>query len=600
MTALVRVLVASAIVATAASTAAADGDEYRDGAHALIDFEAREALAKGDLDRAWELFAWLVRLRPNDPRALRELGRVAAAKGAFRDAERALRRCLELRGDAPDPEAHFIRGEALIALGRRDEALAELATAEAELQYVTSDHLAAVWRARIYILRGDVVEASRVLEAALPGDPSQPGYDEVAVMLAESYMLARQPRRAARLLDNLLRFGPNQRAEEMLAWALAQLGDHERELFLRANIAAAPDASVESLVEHARALARSDRPDEALGALREARARGDLELDDEIDRLDAMVSPEVMAFFEAGEYPTGRVAGGGAATVVSVSRWLALQADVRHYELADRGDAQTSSASLAARLDLSIGRLAAGGVAWRDARDIDRGGATVVYRSPADRWLSLYARADYHAPWVESAISVRESGSSTGLEAHLFARLFTQDLLLVGSARSRRLELAEMGGDQAAAADVHYMSTGLDWVAWANYSATARGASLQTDMLSPADFASSVVVSARHSEVFTRGGLEPRLYLVDRSRIEQLTVRGRKVMDDEGVFSLGAHAAAGYDLERDARLWQVGGEALLSITPMVRLTARAELATETTSGLTGERLTGFVGLNADL
>ena len=590
---------------TARAEPIASGGEnagYQDGFKAMLDAEAREALGEANLDRAWELFAWLVRLDPRDARALRELGRVAAAKGEYDQAERILARCIALRQGAPDPEVHFIRGEALLALGRRDEALQELDRAEAQLDSVESTRQSKLWRARIYTLRGDAEMAVPLLEPMLPKDPASPEFKEITLLLAEAHILAGQSDKAEKLLRRFLRFETDKRAQDMLAWALAKRDENDRELMVRELVSRRWDGiAAPGLVEYARALERAHRPDDALVRYREAEARGNLELRDEIDRLEGLLSPELMVRGEVGEYPTGNVGGVIAGAMVPAGAWVRLSALTSHHRLAGVGDKNTSSASSFATLRFPTGdEISAGGTAWQDAEDRYRAGASAIGLTSPGRWLNLYARADYNQPWLESAAALRESGSYSALQLQLYTRLFTDDLVLVTSGRSRRLRLAERGADAAVAATEHFGTVGLDWIAYADHGRAARGASLQPEMLLPADFATSLVFSYRHNEVITSGDLMPRVFLVDRSRSDQLTLRARRVVDREGILALGVNGGFGYDWLREARLWQVGGELLLSLTPMTRLTVSSMLASETTAGITGERFTGAVGINADL
>jgi tetratricopeptide (TPR) repeat protein len=611
-----RIAIAIAAVVAAAAPAladplidAAEPEQYADGVRAMIDGEAREALGAGNLDRAWDLFAWLVRLDPNDARALRELGRVAAAKGALVEADRALARCLALRGDSPDPEAHFIRGEVLLALDRRDEAMRELDRAEAELPYVQSHRTATIWRARIYTLRKRHAEAAGLLQSILPETPAEDGYGEIALLLGEAHILADEHQKAVDLLRHYLRFGANKRAEELLAWALAVRESHERELVLREHIVrrsttssdVTTGAGAAALADLGRALERAARPDVALGTYREARDHGSEDLDEDIERLDGLLSPEVLVSGEVGDYPTGRIAGGTAEAMVPVNRALRLVAITEHRRLIEGGEQTMSAASVWGQITLpSRHQIAAGATAWQDASEDYRPSASAIFRSDPTRWLSAYARGEVNAPWLESATALREGGSTTGAELQLYARLGTPKLILVGAGRSRRLGLIGWRGDDEVSATQHYSAVGLDWVVHADHSSVARGHSLLPGMLLPAGLASSVVLSFRHAEVWSDGDLGPRLFLVPRSRIEELSATARTVVDDSGILALGATGGLGYDPIRGARLWRAGGEMMLSLTPMLRLTSRAEVASETTSGLTGRRIIGFVGLNADL
>ncbi|HVV48968.1 MAG TPA: hypothetical protein VHO06_04860, partial [Polyangia bacterium] len=94
--------------------------------------EAADTLARGDLERARKQFEEVLRALPYDGPAERDAGRAASAAGDFEYAAEALEKAHHFEGHKPDPELHYLRGEALFTLGRDEEAFREHRIAELE------------------------------------------------------------------------------------------------------------------------------------------------------------------------------------------------------------------------------------------------------------------------------------------------------------------------------------------------------------------------------------------------------------------------------------------------------------------------------------
>ena len=141
-----------------------------DGLQLFLDEEARLAMSKGDYRRAWYLFWRLLEIDPDDTRALREAGRVAQALGKLDYSVEALGRVAAARPGTPDPELHFLRGEALDALGRHGEAEQEWATCERELAVKPLDYQGTMWLARIAALRKDLGKSVALYQSVMPSD----------------------------------------------------------------------------------------------------------------------------------------------------------------------------------------------------------------------------------------------------------------------------------------------------------------------------------------------------------------------------------------------------------------------------------------------
>jgi tetratricopeptide (TPR) repeat protein len=224
--------------------APAAADSY-DSLQSLIDDEARDAMASGDYARASFLFWRLLQINPNDVKALRESGRCAQALGNFTYAEKTLARVAELQKGVPDPEVHYLRGEALLALHRDDEAKAEFARAELLLPRGPKDRLGSLWLARIHALRGELDRAEALYKVWLTDYVGSSEYAEIMTLRAEAHILSRDWEKARMLVAELVDHQPgNQRGRELLAWILEAKGDIDDELALRRSIAdeMGPDA----------------------------------------------------------------------------------------------------------------------------------------------------------------------------------------------------------------------------------------------------------------------------------------------------------------------------------------------------------------------
>src|SRR4051812_40357271 len=107
--------------------------------------DAGEALSRGEFARARSLYEEVSRLDRADARAVREAGRAALAQGDLVYAVDALTRADVLAGHAPDPELHYLCGEALYALGRRDEGRREHVLVERDLGGAPATRQAQLW-----------------------------------------------------------------------------------------------------------------------------------------------------------------------------------------------------------------------------------------------------------------------------------------------------------------------------------------------------------------------------------------------------------------------------------------------------------------------
>lgn len=180
-----------------------------DGYDELLDFAARDAMGKGDFTQARRVFAKLLAQHPNDPRTLREAGRCAHAQGDFEFAVKALGRASYLAQGADDPELHYLRGESLLALGRKDEGQYELDLARAQLGESPTDRREILWLARLEALDGQTDKADARYRTLQPLNHFGKEYAEIMLLRVEAHTLNREWAGAERILRELLAEQPD-------------------------------------------------------------------------------------------------------------------------------------------------------------------------------------------------------------------------------------------------------------------------------------------------------------------------------------------------------------------------------------------------------
>ncbi len=596
-----------------AATPAAEVDKLRG--------EAFAALGRGQWTEAREKFEAVLARRPSDGEAQREAARAAQAAGDFEYAVAALERAHHLMGHGSDAEVHYLRGEALYALGRVDEARQEHRIAELEIRSPT-ERYPMLWLARIHARRGNKERAASIYETMWP-TPGQPADAEVAMSYAEAYTLNSDWAGAEKVLRRLLAQEPDHsRARHMLAWALESQGQLKDELAVRAKLAA-DEATVLAHKDYGRVLERAGDFQGALAAYRRAQSF-DSGLTDEtlhrsVDRLRYRTSPELggglmarsdpaatsfhlqaaaalplverlhLALLAARETVRGGFpVGGGATTLLSTTlvaspRWggsLSLGGGLRYV-----GDVTADS-----------------GVPVRPARGV-RGGAAATAEVPIGPFFQVDARADYNNLWSESSITTQEGGAVTGLTAQVYGFALAKRLIAHVGAQGRQLTLAPGDPrDPAPAAEQLLMFGGVDGVLWSDAGKILRGESMDDAMIRRSYLADSIVLSYRHYELYTRADADflGRIGLAERSSINGGQVVVRKALGG-GRFGLDTRAGLGYDDKRGRRILYQGGATLLFVpTGATRIAASYDHAAETTTGLSGRRHTAWLTYHADL
>ena len=573
-----------------------------DGYDELLDFAARDAMGRGDFNEARRVFAKLLAQHPNDPRTLREAGRCAHAQGDFEFAVAALKRASFLAQGAEDPELHFLRGEALLALNRKDESRYELALARQQLGESPTDRREILWLARIDALEGHTERSDARYRTLLPSNHFGPEYAEIMLLRVEAHTLARDFAGAERVLRELLAEQPDApRARELLAWVLEARGKINDELVVRAVLSEEWTEHPRKVVEYARALERASSYEAALERYRKARELGVGDVSPDIERLEHILSPEVGVSVGRSSDPTGQTTGYGVAATVPILPRLRIGASGLHEtsnDVVTDGDlTQTSGTVWTVFTGRGGGVAALGGTVRSREGDEDYGGSALVQSGP-HRWLTAQLRADVNVPWRESASTVREGGTVDQLSTAVYVAPIPGRVLLSVGAQARRLGLA---ATDAMPEDVHALQLfgvgGVDVTLTSDYSRAMKSQVLDGEMLLPVPFATAVVASYRHYEMTEDDPFGMRLYLVERSQIDEGSLYSRAVF--YGLLGVEARGGIGYDWARELYTWRAGGSVLLSPASATRLTVDYDVTTERGTSIAGKRHIGMVVLHVD-
>jgi tetratricopeptide (TPR) repeat protein len=588
----------------------ADERSY-DDVQKLFDEEARTAMGKGDYKRALHFFWRLLLIDPDDAAALREAGRCAKALGDLVYAEKALKRTDELRGGVMDPELHFLRGEALLGLGRRVEANVEFDKALAELKIIPLDRNASMWLARIYALKGDLTQSDKLYWELAPAYSRTAEFGDLMTNLAEAHILGNDWPGAERLLRRLLMHQPHhERGREMLAWVLEHKGDTSEELQVRAELAAEPGTDAPGRAErYGRALERAHDYKGALVHYRQAQSLGNDSLEQDIERVENTMSPEVGAGGTFMDDPTGQAQGWmwGVTAPLGMHVRLALsgtQQEVDNMALTLEPMSGNTLTTVSGNivLDHKGDQLALGSTFYWHTDDDNTGrGYNATLRTKPGRFLQAQAIGEYQMPWRESVATIAMNGVSDTAGLDVYSAPFSDRLVLGVGARARRLALEPMEfSTENPQAQQLFGAAGADFVLWTNPRKFARGEIFDDSMLWPSPLMAAAVLSYRHYELSSDDPFGQRLVLVERSSLDEVSGVIRETFGKRGTLGVEVRGGAGYDWSRDVREWRVGGTLMFAATSNSRLTLAYDAASETGTGLTGQRHTGWFALHVDL
>jgi tetratricopeptide (TPR) repeat protein len=605
---LAAVAIVGLITLVSPLAAAAQPEKPRDGFEELLASEASDAMAAGDFVRAWHFYWRLLRLEPNDPRALRESGRAAHALGDFAYAEKALGRAGQLSVE-PDPELHFLRAECLAALDRKDEAKGEYAAAERAIgQMPPGDRRATIWLGRIYAVRGEIDKARVLYEKQLWKDDQREQHTEILMYLVEANILANDWNGAEKILREYLTYWPDfKRGREMLAWVLEAKGDIEQELSVRRTMLTAPEASRDQMLAYARTLERAHDYGAALAHYREVMGLGIADVADDIQRMEERLAPEVASSVSIRYDPSGTALGLGVGGTMSFGgrRRIALTAG---HEVASAPELEgiptpedVSVSQASARLiltKLTGATFSLGGTVFTGREDAVRYGGLGALRARPFETLQIQISGELNQPWKESSSTMREDGVTDSATAELYTTALSDRLVLGLTGRFRRLGLRQVGQAEPHA-NQWFGAAGLDWIALIDYAHPTRGEILDQDLLWPTGMAPSLIMSYRHYELDSENPFGARLVLVEQSRLDEASAVVREVLGD-GVLGFEARGGVGYDWLREVQLWRAGSTVLISVVPSIRFSFDFDLANESGTGLTGRRYAGIMGLHVDL
>lgn len=616
--------------------------------------DADAALASNETDRARRALDKLVELTPADARVRRDIGRLAYVVGDFDQAARSLEMAYVLDGRRPDPELHYLRGEALYELGRRDEARREHALLASELGSAgPRERIQKLWVARAHARQNQLAHADALYETLWPTAPQLD--QEAALAQVEAHVIARDWSGAEAILQRVLaRDGRHRRAREILAYVYEASGQIDHELALRAEMAS-EDPTAETSRQWGRALERAGDFKGALARYEEARERGagaaDETLVTSLSRMRYRLTPEVAGAFIARRDPQADSlrAQAGVALPFASRHTLSLFAwhdtssgrVLRSNMLPSGGGSATGLGSLVFLQSRGGASLLVGG----DLRYIvpaDPGharpampmlsGATPTVGATAETVLPFklsslaggeaFLRGDFNQQWNDSSVTVSEGGSLNGGAAHLYAFTSNRRFTLTAGTQIRQFRLAEVsapttvgmppvGGPTApgiampTSSDAKSMQklfvAGGDVVLWSRPARMLMGESLDERLARRTSLSDALVLSYRHYQLFgsSSDAFSSRLVLAPRAANHVVSSNIRKVLAD-GRLGVDLRGSLGYDTQREVALYGAGGSLVLIPTWAGRLFVSYDIAREAATGLTGTRHTGWITYHADL
>lgn len=552
-----------------------------------------------------------------DAHAAHEAGRAALALGDLGYAVNALQRADALAGHVPDPELHYLCGEALYALGRNEEARRQHALVERELQATPPSRQSRLWLARVYARRGELARADLLYRSLTP-PVDQPVDVEVSLDHAESHVLARNWRGAQQILRELLARAPSNRpARELLASSLEATGDLAEELALRAALARDATES-RPVFDYGRALERSGDDAAALRAYRRALALArdpglvDPALARAVRRMSQRTSIELAAAALGQSDPLTTALGEQAGATVPFGSAHHLALGAWRERLTSRDGAHDGVAGeLWAAVTLHrrlVDAIAGGKLGLRDLQAgdgaTDRGASWSGFASLRGRptpHLELSLDAELNAMWRETPTGLLEGGHVTGATAHAYVIALANRFIVDSGAQVRRLTLSGRGAGRDPRTSQLLGWTGFDAVLWSNPRHTLEGESLDDNLLRRAYLADSVVAGYRHYELVSDSQPEflRRMSMVGRASIDEGSLTARKVVAQDRLgFEL--RGALGWDHSRAVAFTRIGVSVLAAPTWSSRIALSLDLGAESPNGFRGQARTGSVSYHANL
>ena len=600
-----------ALTALAARPAAADPVVVVVTPDALR-IEADRALAEGRFAAARAHYETLLARDPRDAHALREAGRAAHAMRDFTAAATLLDRAAALT-TTPDPELHYLRGEALWALAREAEARLAYARARREIGETPTERMPRLWLAQIDGRLGDRAAADAIYDAMAAAAPTDA---EVALAQAAMHASAREWIAAERAVRRLLAVVPShRRALEVLAWIEEARGEIASELELREQLAR--DSVVAGPVrDYCRALERSGDWAGALATYRhsEGLAGGatDVELERALRRLDQRMAIEIAGGAVAKSDPGANALGASAGVAIPFGRAHHLALGVWQERVSKAGRDGSAGEVFAGVALRGVATSAVAG-ARLGAIDFSRAGADPMTHSSTapsafgqvrattlGGHVELGVDGDLNAVWRETPTAEIEGGHVDAVTAHVWGNALSRQLVIDTGSQLRRLHLAaEDAGDPTATQ--LFVWGGLDWAPWRDFSRQAAGEIFDDNLLQPTSLASSVTTSYRHYEVGSRWNTAfgERLGMTSRTTVDQASLILRGAILD-GRIAVELRGGLGYDWSRAVWIDSAASALWLATGVRSRLTLTIDYAKESAHPVPGERLFGGMTYHVDL
>lgn len=566
---------------------------------------ADRLLALGRFHEALDAYRAVIASSPQDRHALREAGRAAHALQDFSVAIDLLSRADALATD-PDPELHFLLGEAYWASNQPSLAAQQHARARSEIGPAPAGRLEQLWLAKIDARSGDRIAADKIYDALARVSP---GDAEVAFAQTEMHAAAKEWDAAEHAIRRFLAVDPgNPRAHALLAWVDEARGRIDSEVAVRESLAH-KTTDKDTLRDYGRALERAGNWAGARDAYaRAAKLPGgaqDASLALAFERVDGKTSIEVAAGAVGRTDPAASSLG--AITGVAVPFGPAHHLAVSAWSDRTSGDgAMAGRTAIAGELQAALslhGRFA--DILFGSkfgAIDSRPNLGTFASIATAEVWshLKLTFDGEFGSVWHETPKVELERGIVDGATVHAYGVALDHRLVIDTGVQARRLRLEGMGNDEPSARQLLGWA-GADFVAWRDFAHEASGQILDENLLYPTYAADSAVVSYRHYELDNHSDamFDSRLSIAPRASIDDVSATARKVVAG-GRIAGELRAGLGWDRIRQLTMAHGGGSLWLAPTRSSRIAVSFDLAKETVGSFEGQRRIGWMTYHVDL
>jgi hypothetical protein len=217
------------------------------------------------------------------------------------------------------------------------------------------------------------------------------------------------------------------------------------------------------------------------------------------------------------------------------------------------------------------------------------------------RHLEVNVHGDLNRQWNDSAITISEGGTVTGVTGHVYVFPTARWLLIDLGVQLRRLRLAQQRAGENAEATQQLYFGGVDAVLW-NSPTRLLGGEILDDSLARRSYLNDAgILSYRHYRLHGEStpDFTARLVLAPEAAIHQGSGLFRKVFArNRGGIDL--RGGVGYDTARELMLYSAGVSLVAAPSWPVRVLVSYDWAKESTTGFQGIRHTGWVTYHADI